>query len=87
VCQQVNTDRHWHLCVMMMVMTVVMVVMRAQSISIVVVVRARRMMVVVVMRCGWRNQKQCQQRCHWNSHGIHRDTSTREASNQRLPLS
>jgi hypothetical protein len=85
VCQQLTMDRHWHLCVMMMVMTVVLVVMRARSISVVVVVRASWMMVVAVVRCGWHNQKQCQQHCHWHSHGIHGLTSTREAGSQRLP--
>jgi hypothetical protein len=85
VCQQVTAHQRQHLCVM--VMTVVMVVMRARSINIVVVVSARRMMVVAVMCCGWCNQKQCQQHCHWHIHGIHGDTSTREASTHRLPLS
>jgi hypothetical protein len=87
VCQQVTAHQRQHLSVMVMVMTVAMVVMRARSISIVVVVSARCMMVVAVVRCGWRNQKQCQQHCHWHIHGIHGDTSTREAGTHRLPLS
>jgi hypothetical protein len=87
VCQQVTAHRRRHLCMMVMVMTMVMVVMRARSISIVVVVKARRVMVLAVVCCGRRNQKQCQQHCHWNIHGIHGDTLTREAGNHRLPLS
>jgi hypothetical protein len=71
----------------MMVMTVVMVVMRAQGISVVVVVRARSMKVVAVTCCGRLNQNQCQQHCHWHNHGIHGDTSAREDGNHRLPLS
>jgi hypothetical protein len=82
-----HSHRRRHLCMMVMVMTMVMVVMRARSISIVVVVRARRVMVLTVICCGRRNQKQCQQHCHWNIHGIHGDTLTREAGNHRLPLS
>jgi hypothetical protein len=83
----VTAHRHRHLCVMVMVMTMVMVMMGAQSISVLVVVRASRVMVVAVVHCGWRNQKQCRQHCHWHSHGIHGDTSIREAGNHRLPLS
>jgi hypothetical protein len=87
VYQQVIAHWRWHLSVMVMLMTMVMLEMRAQSISVVVVVRAGHVMLVAVARCGRRNQKQCQQHCHWNSHGIHGDTSLREVGNHRLPLS
>jgi hypothetical protein len=71
----------------MMVMTVVMVVMRAWSISVVVVVRARCVKVVAIARCGRRNQKQCQQHCHCHIHGIHGVSSAREDRSHSLPLS
>jgi hypothetical protein len=85
--QQVTAHWRWHLFVMVMLLMMVMLVMRAQSISVVVVVRAGRVMLVAVARCGQRNQKQCRQHCYWNSHGIHGDTSLREAGNYKLPLS